>query len=322
MTFESQDKKTTVTQENLKTIWASLLMILLLFPAVTAFSQSETDQDLKYRYGNLPPDWQAQCALVKLDRAIQEGSGGSQSKLQHLRQGRRWLTEAIARYGEYIGTPTQLSRSLDPAASPFGLLTHLWQAKEGMIQHRASSELFDDPSNLSEEELKALEKAINDAIDAIKKAVAEVEASREWTVHSDGMFLSLQAPPGFKAAQNPNFRLYLTWRPSESSGVEKAVFVSVTPNKDNLQPYEHQALAIKRERGEHADMVVIEDSRGILGVPGNRFLYGYTWRNSELQGVIHHLNHKGNVWEIKYLSVENRFDEEECEGIIRSVIRK
>ncbi len=82
---------------------------------------------------SLPPDLQAQCALVKLDLAIQAGSGGSQSKLKHLRQGRQWLTEAIARYGEYIGTSTQLSRSLDPAASPFGLLTHLWLAKEGMI---------------------------------------------------------------------------------------------------------------------------------------------------------------------------------------------
>ncbi len=146
--------------------------------------------------------------------------------------------------------------------------------------------------------MTALEKAINDAVDAI---VAEVEASREWTVHSDGMFLSIQVPPGFKAAQNPNYRLYLIWRPSEGHSVEKVVFVSVKPNKDNLQPYEHQARAIKRERGEHANMVVIEESRGILDVPGNRFLYGYTWENLELHGIIHHLNHNGTVWEIKYL---------------------
>ena len=306
---------------------ASVLIILLLFPAVITLAQSGSDQDLKYRYLNLPPDLQAQCALVKLDRAIQ--AGGSQSKLQHLNQGRRWLTEAIARYGDYTSPPNQTfpktartTQSIDPAASPFGLLTHLWRAKEGMIQHRATSQLHEVPADLSPEMLKAQEKAIKDAIEAMTKAVAEVEASREWTVHSDGMFLSIQVPPGFKAGQNPAYRLYLTWRPAEGSRVEKAVFVSVMPNKDNLQPYEHQARAVTRERGEHADMVVIEDSRGLLGVPGSQFSYGYTWGNMELQGVIHHFNHNNNVWEIKYLSVINRFDEEECEGIIRSVIRK
>jgi len=69
-------------------------------------------------------------------------------------------------------------------------------------------------------------------------------------------------------------------------------------------------------------MVVIEDSRSYPGIQGPWFSYGYTWGDMELQGVIHHFNHNDNVWEIKYLSVANRFDEEECEGIIRSVIRK
>jgi hypothetical protein len=191
-----------------------------------------------------------------------------------------------------------------------------------MIQHYAGSQLYEAPDELSPEMLEAQDKAIKDAIEAMRKAVAEVEASRDWTVHSDGMFLSLQVPPGFKAGQNPAYRLYLTWRPEKGSSVEKAIFVSVMSNKDNLQPYEHQARAVTKERGEHPDMVVIDDSRGLLGVPGSQFTYGYTWGNMELHGVIHHFNHNDNVWEIKYLSVANRFNEEECEGIIRSVIRK
>jgi len=250
-------KKMAMIEEVLIITMASMMIILLLWPAVSASAQSGTDQDLKYRYGNLPPDLQAQCALVKLDHAIRGESGGSQSKLQHLRQGRRWLTEAIARYGEYMGPPnqtfpttTRLTQPLDPAASPFGLLTHLWLTKEGMIHYRDTNRLFGDTSNLSSERAKAQEKAINDAIDAMQKAVAEVEASREWTAHSDGMFLSLQVPPGFKTAQNPDYRLYLTWSPSQGRrSVEKAVFVSVMPNEDNLQPYEHQTRAIAREPG-------------------------------------------------------------------------
>jgi len=327
MTFEIRNRKTAVTEGVLERTRASVLLILLLFPAAVTLAQAGGDQELKYRYLNLPPDMQAQVALVKLDRAIQ--AGGSQSRLQHLNQGRRWLTEAIARYGVYSGPPNQTNpttnrttQSIDPAASPFGLLTHLWRAKEGMIQHHARSQLHKAPSGLSPEMLKAQEKAIKDAIEAMRKAVAEVEASREWTVHSDGMFLSLQVPPGFKASQNPAYRLYLTWRPAEGGGVEKAVFVSVMPNKDNLQPHEYQARAVTQEREEHPDMVVIEDSHSLLGVPGSQFSHGYTWGNMELQGVIHHFNHNDNVWEIKYLSVTNRFDEEECEGIIRSVIRK
>ncbi|MFC2166201.1 hypothetical protein ACFLT2_14540 [Acidobacteriota bacterium] len=327
MTFENRKRKTAVTERVLERVRASALLILLLFPAVVTLAQSGGDQELKYRYLNLPPDLQAQHALVKLDRAIQ--AGGSQSKLLHLNQGRRWLTEAIARYGEYTSPPNQTypttnrtAQSIDPAASPFGLLTHLWRAKEGMIQHRATSQLYEVPPELTPEMLKAQENAIQDAIEAMRKAVSEVEASRGWTVHSDGMFLSLQVPPGFEAGQNSAYRLYLAWRPAKGSRVEKAVFVSVMPNKDNLQPYEHQARAVTRERGEHADMVVIENSRGLLGVPGSQFTYGYTWGNMELQGVIHHFNHNNNMWEIKYLSVTNRFDEEECEGIIRSVIRK
>lgn len=327
MTFADCKKITAATARISAKAKASVLIILLLFPVVATPAQSGGDQELKDRYLNLPPDLQAQCVLVKLDRAIQ--AGGGQNKLQHLNQGRRWLTEAIARYGEYTSPPNQTNprtstsiQSIDPAASPLGLLTHLWRAKEGMIQNLARSRLNAPPSGLTPEGLMAWEKAIHDAIDAMEKAVAEVEASREWTVHSDGMYLSLQVPPEFKASQNPAYRLYLTWRPTPGGRVEKAVLVSVTPNKDNLQPYEHQARAVTRERDEHADLVVIEDSRGLLGVPGSRFTYGYTWGNMELQGVIHHFNHNDNVWEIKYLSVANGFDEEECEGIVRSVIRK
>jgi hypothetical protein len=311
----------------LEKVKALMLTILLLFTAVLTLAQSGNEQDLKYKYLNLPAGLQAQCALIKLDRAIQ--AEGSQSKLQHLNQGRRWLTEAISRYEDYTSPPNQIgpktsrtTHSIDLAASPFGLLTHLWRAKEGMIQHKATSQLHEVPADWTPEMLKAQDKAIKDAIEAMRKAVTEVEASREWTIHSDGMYLSIQVPPGFKAGQNSAYRLYLTWRPDNNSNVEKAVFVSVMPNTDNLQPYEHQAQAVTRERGEHADMVVIESSRGLLGVSGSQFTYGYTWSNMELHGVIHHLNYKNNVWEIKYLSVANRFDEEECEGIIRSVIRK
>lgn len=299
------------------------MLVLLLLTAGYQFSQSGAEEDLKNRYMNLPVDWHAKCALVKLDRAIVEAErGGNQDKLKMLRQGRQSLSTAIARYGEYIGNPTQMTRPVDPAASPLGLLTHLWRTKEEMIQHRAASERSPTAPDVSLEEIKALDKAINEAIDAMHKAVDAVESARGWTVHSDGMFLSIQTPPGFKATKNSNFRLCLTWIPPGGKEVEKALFVSVRPNKDKLQPYEHQPQAITRERGEHSDLEVIEERRGYLGVSGMWFSYSYTWQNKKLIGQIHHYTDSYYVWEIKYLAVASKFDEEEGEGIIRSVQRK
>ena len=312
-----------IVPDVLKRGMALFVMTLLLIAVGSPLSQSGPDEDLKNQYLNLPVDLQAQCALAKLNRAIEEaGGGGDQGKLQLLRQGRQWLATAIAKYNEYIGGPTQTTRPVDPAASPMGMLTHLWLAKEGMIQHRASSQRSAAPSNLSPERINALEKAINEAIDAIGKAVEEVESARGWTVHNDGMFLSIHVPPGFRAAKNPSYRLYLTWLPPGGRDVEKALFVSVAPNKDEAQPYEHQRRAITREREEHSDLVVIENSRGYGGVSGLWFTYGYTWQSKELTGLIHHYTDAYNVWEIKYLTVASKFDDEECEGIIRSVQRK
>lgn len=321
MTYLNSVKSTIIKKTTHKKAQITILISFLFLTSAFAGPGSMRLQELKHRYINLPADFQARCALVKLDRILQTGRL-TREKLQYYRAGRSWLTDAIDRYEEYMGSPTQLSQPLDPSASPLGLLTHLWLAKDGMVHSQDTNRLFSDNSNLSPERRDVLKKALSDAIESMRKAIAEIETSRQWNVHSDGMFLSLQVPPGFKAAQNTAYRLYLTWRPAEDSDIEKAVFVSVLPNKENLQPYEHQARAVKREREEHADLVVIEDSRGTPGVPGSRFLYGYTWSNMELHGVILNFNHKGNVWEIKYLSVANRFDEEECEGIIRSIIRK
>ncbi|MBN2433624.1 MAG: hypothetical protein JXQ27_19335 [Acidobacteria bacterium] len=64
---------------------------------------------------------------------------------------------------------------------------------------------------------------------------------------------------------------------------------------------------------------MIESDRTYPGVRGRWFQVAYTWEGKEIFGVMYHVTNRNYIWEIRYIARVDSFDEEECEGIIRSV---
>ncbi|MCK5057625.1 MAG: hypothetical protein KAT34_13270 [Candidatus Aminicenantes bacterium] len=316
-------------------------IILIIIPSILVFSQSSNVSDLKKEYQNLPPGLQARCALYKLNQLLEKlNQSGNAAKLQKYQQGRKWLETALKKYEDYV-TPSNIGVTSpyerrekkdflaegyvgkgDPTKSPFGLMKHLWLAREGMMQRQATRKLSSGPSTLSPEEAKRYRLVLDKAVESIRKAVKTLEDARGWIEHSDGMFLSIKVPPGFRPYKNPKYRLDLTWRPPKSFEIEKVLFVSVEISEKDKYASDYQRKAVIRERKDHPDLVVIESGQHFPGVEGIWFTYGYTWKKKKLTGLIYHYKYGIFIWEVLYTALGNRFNEEECEDIIRSIQRK
>jgi hypothetical protein len=292
-----------------------LFLAILILAGGPGFPQQADIQTLKDEYLAFPAGIQARCALYKLDRLLeQKRASGEDKDMQQLEEGRKWLASAVEHYDKLSDQDAYGDRG-NPARSPLGLMQHLWRAQEGMNQDLASFQVSATPEGYD-----ALNATFRQAVAAMDKAVAALEAARGWTEHSDGMFLSIQVPPGFWPRQNINYRLFFNYRPPpDYKEVTKALFVTVEPNQEKKSLHDYQLDEIVRERQEHPDAIMISGDQSYPGVRGRWFHYAYTWQGKEIFGVMYHVTNRNYIWEIKYITLAATFDEEECEGIIRSM---
>lgn len=307
------------------------IMLLLLPTGLLVQSGGDNDPDRRAEYLNLPADGQAVCARYKLDRLIEQRSDDPAETLRHLAEGQRWLAIAIDQYAAYSFTnptspfdkPAEVrAGSAGPAASPLGLMQHAWRALEGMRQLQATRNLSTAAPPESTVDLQARYRALDEAIEAMGKAVDALEAARGWVEHGDGMFLTLRVPPEFLPGQNPDYRLCFDWREPESREVGKSLFVSVTRGRPDTNVRDSQQHALEREKTLLPDLVVIEHDQFIPGIRGSWFSYQGTWRGIAVTGLIFHQADRNYIREVKYIARSGLFDSEEGEGIIRSVREK
>jgi hypothetical protein len=292
-----------------------LFLLMVILTAGQGFPQEAVDQTLKDKYQAYPAEIQAHCALYKLDRLLeQKRAGGEDKDLTKLEEGRKWLASAVENYDK-IAAAGISGDEAEPARSPLGLMQHLWRAQEGMHQRLASFQVSSTPAGYD-----ALNATFRQAVADMDKAVAALEAARGWKEVSDGMFLSIQVPPGFWPRQNISCRLFFNFRPPPNyTEVTKALYVTVEPNKENKPLRDYQLDEIVRERQNYPDAIMLESDQAYPGVRGRWFQYAYTWEGKEIFGVMYHVTNRRYIWEIKYIALVDSFDEEECEGIIRSV---
>ena len=302
------------------------LALMVLVSATPA--QSTADQELAYKYMNMPAEFQALCALYKLDRLIaREKAAGNSDRARQYEQGRTWLKEAINKYNEYaFVNPVspgeqefeERKRRDIPPKSPLGMWQHVWRAQEGMHQLIATRNLSGDPPGMSYEEIQARHKAMDKAAQTMDKAVAVLEAGRGWKSVTDGMFFNAQVPPRFMPGKHLDYRLYMDWRAENSREVAKALFVRVTKKGEAAYANDYQEKALEREKKIHADLTVDIKGQSYPGIRGNWARYAYTWKGMQLQALLFHRVSNKYVLEIIYLAEAGRFDAEEAEGIVRS----
>jgi len=309
-------------QRSFKPLAVSLAIALLALPAAAA-------QDQRAEYLDLPPRPQAECARYKLDRLLERLRGkGPAETLQKLAEGRQWLEIAIGKYDSYslpnpvspFDKPAEVYAGKGgPAASPLGMMQHAWRALEGMRQLLATRNPSVPSSGVSAAKLKGCEQALNEAADAMQKAVEALEEARKWVEHNDGMFVSMKMPPGFLAGKNPKYRLCFDWLSPGSGELGKSLYVSMERNAQGLAAYDYQQKTVDREKSSLPNLVVVESNRSFPGLHGNWFTYGATWEGKEISCLIYYQADRYFVLEVKYIAQSRLFDEEECEGIIRSI---
>jgi len=312
-----------------RSITRSLVILLLAAPNGSFVRPGLDDEtDRRAEYLNLQADGQAVCTRYKLDRMMEQGLDGPAERRRHLAEGRRWLELAIEKYAAYsfvnptspFDQPAKVwTGKGGPVASPLGLMQHAWRALDGMRQLRATRNLSTAAPPESTVDLQARYRALDEAIEAMGKAVDALEAAQGWVEHGDGMFLTLRVPPEFLPGQNPDYRLCFDWREPESREVGKSLFVSVTRGRPDTNVRDSQQHAPEREKILLPDLVVIEHDQFIPGIRGSWFSYRGTWRGIAVTGLIFHQADRNYIREVKYIARSSLFDAEEGEGIIRSV---
>ena len=299
-----------------------LMVTFIVLLSILLFSVSSEASDLEDQYLNLPNYLQLKCAEYKMKQLIEKlrSSNSHPKKLAKMELAHQWLLKASKNYDEFRDTNSYYTGKKDPEESPLGMMKHLWLAEEGMKQSMYNWGISPHSPDLTMEREKALTETIKEAVAAISRAVEQAEAARGWVRHTDGMFFSIETPPEFKSYKDPSQRLNLQ-AVSPRSQTEKVLLVSVERQNKNIERWEYQDSVIAGVQEKFQDAIVIDRNMRFPGISGRWFSYEYTWEGKKIKGLIYH--YIGSwIWEIRYLALADKFDLEECEGIIRSLDRK
>jgi hypothetical protein len=267
-----------------------------------------------------PNEEKLKVALQRLDAAIAALPAGTRRD-GHLRA-RQLVVAAQQAYLRYRGPDRVLfSGSTDPADCPHGLVRVLRICAEDLRQTQGGFARLPRPAGVSPDAVKAQGEALRQARDSIDQAVHEATAHRGWVAHRGPNGALVQTPPGFEAIEAGDWPLALRTRNAAGES-DRVVLITWRAMPQNSTYADFHRRAMEQQKQEHPGLEVLRSAQRYPGQPGMWTTYRYRWEGKEIEALLY--QHPSGLlpWEVRYLAPAGRFDDEECEEIIRSLRRR